>query len=248
MLTYTFPLLTLPSSIPSTLSGPSSRFAQPFPPNGNLVAHIQQELDRLGVQHHVVVQNDNAHPALPQPQARAVPVRALMTPLILMFLRTLLLLYFFSPARKPIFGLMLGAWVVYEAWGAIRGAIGDLNEPGRGADRGRGRAPAVGEGQADAAAGGDVPAGGPVNTLFRGPERNQGDAILTHVANINIQSEENALTSPEGARPEEEPGLAQKIKIFVSLLVLTLHPAVWNRRRAALKEREGRLKTEANAR
>jgi hypothetical protein len=33
---------------------------------------------------------------------------------------------------------------------------------------------------------------------------------------------------------------------FVSLLVLTLHPEVWNRRRAALKTREGRLRTEAN--
>lgn len=32
------------------------------------------------------------------------------------------------------------------------------------------------------------------------------------------------------------------------LMALTLYPEIWNRRRTALRQREGRIKTEANAR
>jgi hypothetical protein len=68
------------------------------------------------------------------------------------------------------------------------------------------------------------------------------------VAKLNIPAEEEALAASERMPPAEEPGLVHKFTTFLSLLVLTLHPAVWNRRRAVLRQREGRVKTEANAR
>jgi hypothetical protein len=43
------------------------------------------------------------------------------------------------------------------------------------------------------------------------------------------------------------PTLGYRIKTFVQLLVLTAHPAIWDRRRAALRQREGRVRTEMNA-
>jgi hypothetical protein len=76
----------------------------------------------------------------------------------------------------------------------------------------------------------------------------QAGAIFDSLANINIPAETAALTASERTRPAEEPGLMLKISIFLSLLVLTLHPAVWNRRRVVLRQREGKVRTEADAR
>jgi hypothetical protein len=68
------------------------------------------------------------------------------------------------------------------------------------------------------------------------------------VSKFNTGAEDEALAAAERAMPAEEPGLIHKVTTFFGLLVLTLHPAVWNRRRAVLRQREGRIKTEANAR
>jgi hypothetical protein len=67
------------------------------------------------------------------------------------------------------------------------------------------------------------------------------------MAKLNIPAEGEALAASERAPPAEEPGLAHKVITFLSLLVLTLHPAVWNRRRMVLRQREGRIRTEVNA-
>lgn len=193
-----------------------------------------------------------------------ISFRALLTPLILLALRTMLLLYFFSPARKPLFGLVLGAWVLYEAWGAVRGAFGDPNENG---DRnGNGNGGRNGNGNADergnlrvnfrlragadpdnrAAGNGAAAAPRARVPTRRNAAQSTTDMILARLARLNFDEERRALESPEGARPQE-PSVFFKARLFVSLFVLTLHPAFWNRRRSALKEREGRLRMEANA-
>lgn len=192
-------------------------------------------------------------------QIREVPVRALLTPIILLFLRTLLLFYFISPARKPLLGIMIGAWVLYEAWGAVRGAIIDLNELARNADPqpradrpnnipgqdGAGAPPNAGNGAAQGNPQGNL---APTPTRPANPPASNADIVLSRVATLNLDSESAALNVPEGARASEEPGVLQKARLFISLIVLTLHPAVWNRRRTALREREGRVRTEGRAR
>jgi hypothetical protein len=70
--------------------------------------------------------------------------------------------------------------------------------------------------------------------------------MMDTLANVNLREELGALD----ARPEATaaPTIGHRIKTFVELLVLTAHPAVWDRRRAALRQREGRVRTEMNAR
>lgn len=188
-------------------------------------------------------------PARPVVQIREVPVRALLTPLILLCLRTLLLFYFISPARKPLIGIMLGAWVLYEAWGAVRGAIIDLNEMARNADpQPRPNIPdnLPGQNAAPVAGQGAIPV--PTPTQPGNAGASNSDIILSRLSALNLDSEAAALDVREGERAPEEQGVFQKARLFVSLIVLTLHPAVWNRRRTALREREGRVRTEARGR
>jgi len=74
------------------------------------------------------------------------------------------------------------------------------------------------------------------------------ESLIDNLSKLNIPAEEEALAASERATPAEEPGLAHKVTTFLCLLILTLHPAVWNRRRGVLRQREGRVRTEANAR
>ncbi|KLO10163.1 hypothetical protein SCHPADRAFT_878470 [Schizopora paradoxa] len=193
-----------------------------------------------------------------QPQAavqiRALPIRALLAPLILLGLRTLLLLYFFSPARKPLFSILLAAWVIYEAWGAVRGALGDLNDmPADGNAQQPAAAQNAAVGNAGAGAGAGVGNGGndgagarradqprPRNGLNL--QRSTADTILSRLARINLAWEEYALAAPVNA---EEPSFFTKAQGFVMLFFLTLYPDIWKRRVKALREREGRLRAEA---
>lgn len=176
-----------------------------------------------------------------------LPIRALLTPLLLLCLRTLLLVYLFSPARKPVFSIMLTAWVLYEAWGAVRGAFGDVARDENGGNAGAGaaqaqRAPRNDNGNQVAAA--FNPHQNPGR--FRNMAATSADAILTRMSQLNLANEDRALNSEAGAR--DEPGVLTKVQMFFSLLLFTLHPAYWDRRRAALRSREGRVRTEANAR
>lgn len=189
---------------------------------------------------------------------RDINLRPLLGPLIMLVIRTLLLVYFVSPARKPVFGIVVGAWILYEAWGPIRAAIfgaGDRQAapgvnvglpPGPQQDGAPARPAGLGQDgavQPRAQAQGAAPR----------PEREiriviDMEALIDNLSKLNIPAEEEALAASERATPAEEPGLAHKVTTFLCLLVLTLHPAVWNRRRGVLRQREGRVRTEANAR
>lgn len=79
------------------------------------------------------------------------------------------------------------------------------------------------------------------------PPPSNSTSLLDLLARIGIDTENKSLWPTASSRtPISPPSLTHKTMTFVSLLVLTLHPEVWNRRRAALKTREGRLRTEAN--
>lgn len=247
VLTYTFPLLSLP--VPQS----SSSTAIPISP-GNLTIprEVNQLLQQLGLPPlRIPNQNQNRIMFL-----RDIPLRPLIAPFLMLIIRTLLLVYFVSPVRKPIFGLVIGAWILYEAWGPIRAVING------GADRhmAPGMAAHVPRPQEDGLAGrpGLGQNGAPQpqpqgqGMVPRAPERvtrdaNQAGVLFDSLANINIPAETAALAASERARPTEEPGMMHKITTFMSLLVLTLHPAIWNRRRMILRQREGRIRTEADA-
>jgi hypothetical protein len=269
VLTHTFPLLSAPIPVLGYVHGVGSELRYSLPNHqllANAVAPGQPYIFGDNANANIINNINNAlnanangagaagAPVRAVVQIREVPVRALLTPLFLLFLRTLLLFYFISPARKPLIGIMLGAWVLYEAWGAVRGAIGDLNELARNADpQPRANRPGnIPPGQHGAApnAGQGAAAGNPALTPTQPaqPHVSNADILLTRVATLNLDSEAAALNVPEGGRSAEEPNVFQKARIFVSLIVLTLHPAVWNRRRMTLRQREGRLRTEGRAR
>jgi hypothetical protein len=187
-----------------------------------------------------------------------IPIRALLAPLVMVFFRTLLLLYFFSPTRKPLLGLCIIAWIVYEMWTNLRNVVlGPLNRErervaGAAAEAAR-EAPA--QGQAGGPPGTPTPppqSGTQAQTQAREaqgpPAPTNSISLLALLAHIGIDAENKLLwpTSPPRT-PPPPPSLMHKFMTFVSLIVLSLHPEVWNRRRAALKTREGRLRTEANA-
>ncbi|KAJ6629129.1 hypothetical protein B0H10DRAFT_25296 [Mycena sp. CBHHK59/15] len=190
-----------------------------------------------------------------------LPLRPLLLPLFLLFLRTAVLLYFFAPARKPVFGILIVAWMLYEVWRPIREGI----------QRGWNRAAAEHanhhphhhhqqqqqQPQPQRRPGANVQVNpGPVERrLGPAPPRagavaandidQQFAAVFNGLANFNIQAEEELIR--RGA-DVDEPGLTQKVITFLTLLVTTIHPAVWNRRRAVLRQREGQIRMDANAR
>lgn len=174
-------------------------------------------------------------------EIRAIPLRALLMPLIMLTFRTFVLVYFFSPSKRPFFGLILSVWILWETWGALRRVLGNdrppavpgqpgqaRGDPAGGADRGanqRGQAAGVGSTQGD--------------------NHSHFDVLINHMANMGLASQEAVLDS---ALPVAEPSILRKTRDFAALLLTTLHPAVWDRRRSALRRREGRLRTEANVR
>lgn len=223
VLSYTFPLLELPLE--------QLQWFTPLVGAGNNVPTMQAAGNNQRAAVNIEVR---------------IPVRALLTPLLFLCLRTLLLLYLFSPARKPVFGIMLAAWVLYEAWGAVRGAFGD-NAPG---ERNAGNA-AQPQRQADnnnANRAAMAPAFNPHQNpaRFRTLASANADAVISRLSQLNLDQESRALNGEPNA--SAEPSIFSKVRLFFSLLVLSLHPAFWNRRRTALRSREGRMRTEANAR
>ena len=167
-----------------------------------------------------------------------VPLRALLMPLIMLTFRTFLLLYFFSPSKRPFFGVVLSLWILWETWGALRRVFGGNRPP---AALGQAR------GDAAAAAGAVDPAANPQAQAATPPGENHGqfDFLINFFANMGMASDDAIL---DNAVPAREPSPLTKAKQFVSLMLTTLHPAVWDRRRTALRRREGRLRTEANLR
>lgn len=181
-----------------------------------------------------------------------LPIRSLIVPLIFLTIRTTLLLYFFQPARKPLFGLMVLIWVLWEVAGAIRGALRDNGEL-----NGRQNNRVENAGNANAApnvAGGEGAAAqarpaANNNAAQQVPATTSRGAILNHLAQLNLSTESRFVEPDSTPSPSASPpSLAHKMKTFCVLFFLTLHPAIWDRRRTALRAREGRVREEARTR
>ncbi|KAF8481351.1 hypothetical protein JB92DRAFT_3039250 [Gautieria morchelliformis] len=169
-----------------------------------------------------------------------LPIRPLILPLIFLTIRTTLLLYFFQPARKPLFGLMVLIWVVWEVARAIPQNAGNAGNANAAAAAGGGGG---GEGAAAQAR-----AGTNDNSSQPGVPTSQ-EAILNHLAQLNISREARFVEPDSTPSPNAPPPkLAHKVKAFCMLCLLTLHPAIWDRRRTALRAREGRVREEARTR
>ncbi|KAF9651222.1 hypothetical protein BDM02DRAFT_3091734 [Thelephora ganbajun] len=170
---------------------------------------------------------------------RQFPVRALLTPLFMLAMRATLIMYFFSPDQTPFFGAIMGLWILYEAWSAIRAAVAATQDPAehRGDENGQV------QGDINGGAGVAGPNGQEGQDAARpsDPRRQQMNAILNAVANINIR-EENEMLEASGDLPP--PTFVHGVKTFASLMIVTLIPALWDRRRAELMRREGALRTE----
>lgn len=218
----------------------------PVPP------HVNQLLQQLGLPP-LRAAGNNANPVNQNnallADLREIPVRAIIAPLLMLLFRTLLLLYFFAPARKPIFGILILGWMVYEIWQPIRNGL--RNGWGRGHDNGQrqgnnngqnARQPPVAAQPNGPPAPGALPARPGPATLDA-----QAAHIFNTLANQNIDEEQQILNPGPGG-PPAEPTVGHKIVTFLSLFITTLHPAIWNRRRAALRRREGVIRTEANVR
>ena len=208
----------------------------PPPANTHLPVHVNAHLQQIGLPPFRVRQ-ENAMIA----ELRAVPMRALAGPLLMLTLRTLFLLYFFSPFQKPVFGMIVAAWLLYETWNTIRNAIPRLR--GNLADDARVRPPEAAHPLAP-----NAPLRAPPAPPHRAPIQRQrpvSDTLMDTLASVNLREEMNALDSRPAALAA--PTVGHRIKTFVQLLVLTAHPAVWDRRRAMLRQREGRVRTEMNA-
>ena len=147
-------------------------------------------------------------------------------------------MYFFSPDQTPFFGIIMGLWVLYEAWSAIRAAVAATRDP---AER---RQDEDGQVQGDMN-GAPGPNGQEGRDAARpsDPTRQQVNAILNGVANINLHRENEIIEASDDLPP---PTFFHKVKTFASLMIVTLIPALWDRRRAELMRREGALRTEMN--
>lgn len=212
--------------------------------------HVNQLLQQMGFGPLRVAPNGNPIPDPNQniPEIRQIPIRPLLAPLVMLLLRTMLLLYFVAPARKPVFGILILAWMLYEIWQPIRNAIRNMaNLPGQERQPNNDNAnprPANAQGDQGRAPGGQI---NNVQPQIRRPPTIEGQAgaLIDTLANINLAEEERMLHQTTDI---PEPGFGHKLLTFIGLLFTTLHPAVWNRRRIALRRREGTIRTEANIR
>ncbi|KAK7470801.1 hypothetical protein VKT23_002219 [Stygiomarasmius scandens] len=243
VLSYTFALLKLPSQIPSPTPVLQSTPTE-LPPQINALLQ-QMGLPPVNV-NPAALQNQNQNPNQPNVlfEVREVQIRPFLLPLAMLLFRTLLLLYFVAPARKPVFGILIFAWVLYEIWQPIRNGLARNLQRAVAADQ---------QGQQNAPPRAGDPGANPVQPNGAVPEPQQpapapvaeganAAMVFDTLANYDIQEEEFEL-----ANGAQEPGLGRKAAAFVTLLLATAHPAIWNRRRALLRRREGRIRTEANA-
>ncbi|KAI0068916.1 hypothetical protein BV25DRAFT_1910650 [Artomyces pyxidatus] len=247
VLARTFPILLIPPQrVPLIFSPSMPTQAVPLPVNLN--GHLQQ----LGLP---PLRARQPNPVVAE--LRAIQLRALAAPLLLLTLRALFLLYFFSPFQKPVFGIIVSAWLLYEAWNTIRNAMPRVAIRNAGANGVPPQGPAANQAQVvDAQAQPQAQQRQqqqqraqphrPHPDIMMERQRPHTDILIDRVANINLQEESSILNGRGG--PETEPTISHRLKTFVQLLFLTMHPAVWDRRRVALRRREGALRTETNAR
>ncbi|KAJ7781383.1 hypothetical protein B0H16DRAFT_1498219 [Mycena metata] len=253
VLAATFPILALPVPAPAQTRVTASQHL-PNVPNVNAL------LQQLGLPAARNGANANLAPNIniAVAQQPELPLRPLLLPLFLLILRTAVLLYFFAPARKPVFGILIVIWMMYEVWRPIREGLqrgwaraaeqgNNPNQPQQQQQQRQRNVPAQPAANGQANAGGQRQ--GPVpqrpGALAANDIDQQLAAVLDGLANFNIQTEEEAIRR---GTPVEEPGFWSKAIAFASLFVTTMHPAVWNRRRAVLRQREGQIRIDANAR
>ncbi|KAJ7742462.1 hypothetical protein DFH07DRAFT_836546 [Mycena maculata] len=253
VLGITFPILALSFAGPGQTRVTTSQHL----PNGQNVNMLLQQLGLPAARNAVNVNlAQNMNLAV---QPVELPLRPLLLPLFLLLLRTAVLLYFFAPARKPVFGILIVMWMLYEVWRPIRDGLNRgwnraaaenanrnqrpqqqqqvrpaVNAPANPADRRQGAPPAP------------RPAAGPgAGAAAANDIDQQMAAAFDGLANLNIQAEADTIRRGPAA---EEPGLGRKVVTFITLLLTTMHPAVWNRRRGLLRQREGQIRMDANAR
>src|SRR6266478_4329012 len=232
VLEHTFALFAMP--LPS-----APTFPIPPPPQANthLPVHVNAHLQQIGLPP-LRVRQENAMIA----ELRAVPMRALAGPLFMLTLRTLFLLYFFSPFQTPVFGIIVTAWLLYETWNTIRNAIPRLHARVPHIDDAPMRPPEAAVAPNVQLRAAPVP---PHRTPMALRHRPASETLMDTLASVNLREETSALDSRPNAMTA--PTVGYRIKTFIQLLVLTAHPAIWNRRRAALRQRAGRVRTEMNA-
>jgi hypothetical protein len=282
MQVHAFKVLTCTFSILSLPPPPSPAPTPTIPETPSVPPYVNDLLEQLGLPPLRAIANANVDvtaqpgvaeaPAVPEHAEaniiREIPIRALLAPLLMLVFRTVLLLYFFSPTHKPLIGLCIVAWVMYEIWTHVRIVIlrplerAGRNGAGAGANGAQAAAAVVPAAppvaQANGHAGGLHPAPPTGPTTNPGQTRDgqqaqgppmpsQSNGIIDSISLINIHSE-NRLLWPmqQPLRLPEPPGFLHKAISFLSLIVVTLHPEVYNRRSAALRQREGRLRTEMN--
>jgi hypothetical protein len=242
VLAYTFPLLSL--TLPNAVATANVRAAQGTR-NGDIhpamLPELNAHLQQLGIP-----------PVRAGPRARLELFRPLLAPMAFLALRAVILLYIFSPTRKPFVALAIATWVVYEVTRQLERIVFEpMRADVRAAERGLERVRAAAE---DAARARGVPANLPPAPPRLGEvdARTQVERVMDAAADLNLSAEERALAArPEdagNARVMVPPSAAHRAASFGALFLSTLHPAVWNRRRAALHRREGQLRTEAHAR
>ncbi|KAJ4472346.1 hypothetical protein J3R30DRAFT_3298632 [Lentinula aciculospora] len=245
VLSYTMELLKL-SPLKATPTSSTSSTSQPQVNQQGVQFDLNQFLNG----------NNNANPANPHPpiQIQQINLRPLILPILMLSLRTLLLLYFVAPARKPFLTLLILAWVGWEIWGWIGGLGLRVEGENQAGNIGRGGDAGEGAGQAGVAQPPpmqNAPAPAPNGPPAIVPGNNNNNAahhngIIETLASFDIADGESALSSFLPESDLSEPGFPRKALSFLVLLFTTVHPAVWNRRRTLLRAREGRVKVEMN--
>ena len=198
-------------------------------------------LQQLGLpQLRIVNHHNQANGILPE--LRQIPLRPLLGPLLMLLFRTLLLLYFVAPSRKPIFGILVMAWMLYEIWRPIRNGL--IHGLRRGVPNNHGPQDAPVPQAAQNFPEVQRPPQNFLAAMVAERVDNQaGAVVLDTLATLNISNEEKILNDSPGA-VTREPGAAHKLLTFFGLFLTTINPAVWNQRRAALRRREGRIRAE----
>lgn len=258
ILSYTFTLMNLSvtfTSLPNRPATPTATIPGDLP-------QVNQMLRRFGMPQLVAPDGQNAEAPRQwlqqdgrQVRLEDVPLRPLLMPLFMLLIRTVLLLYFVAPARKPVFAVLILTWMLYEIWRPLRRIRfrvlrGNFNGD---VQQNHVRNPNFNQGfpgmmNNDGNAGQQPAAGGGGPMGLGAPNLDaQAAAVLDTLANLNLRDQQVVLDQAH-LYPVAEPGLGSKIASFFGLLFATLHPAVWNRRRMTLRRREGVIRTEANMR
>ena len=260
VLSYTFSLLSLDITPTPTAGTASSNSI-----SANAALDVNLLLQRLGlpplrVQQPQAANNNRNHPNHALRELREIPVRPLLMPLVFLVLRTFLLLYFVAPAREPVLGILIVAWMLYEFFLPIRNALRRnvqrpaafedqqrQNNAGRAGDNDAANIPGGGrQGQGPEGLGPQAaPAAQPANVPLPRMAGMDTGSLFHALAIVNLDAEQQTLNMTPDA-PMEEPSLWHKVVTFFTLLVTTTNPAMWDIRRAALRRREGQLRTEAN--